>query len=449
MSEQTSPAINLISDFKVGSSKGESYKKFINYISTEKNKKNVKKPDIENNLFDKYLDYMSVDKLKKKQGYNKENVKKRTTMSFNSEHEFIEEKEMIRLKNKFQEANKKNHVMYQDVVSFDNQFLKDNHLFNESLDKLDEPKIKKATRRMINQMIKDNKMDKNNTFWCANIHYDTDNIHIHIATSEEKNTRTTIKEGKFKGQYKGKRTSKTIRNMKSTFANSINQDIGLMKEFDELKREMKDNVKEKIKNKKYHSYSIKSILKQKKDLDDLVEKLPPLNETWSYNSKKIKPIQSEIDQYIDNYISQFYSESEKRVDEILDQQASNYKRLYGENSKYNDYKKNKKDRLKSDVGNAFLKELKAIEKEKQERKGKLQQPREKPYNKNIKQMNNRERQKSVRNFKQAITGIRQSLYQLSRNTARKRNSYIHDIERQKLERNIERNLKEQEDHMSI
>ena len=41
MSKKTSPAINLISDFKVGSSKGESYKKFINYISTEKNKKNV------------------------------------------------------------------------------------------------------------------------------------------------------------------------------------------------------------------------------------------------------------------------------------------------------------------------------------------------------------------------------------------------------------------------
>ncbi|MCG1599070.1 hypothetical protein K4U34_12075, partial [Staphylococcus epidermidis] len=102
MSEKTSPAINLICDFKVGSSKGESYKKFINYISTEKNKENVKKQDIEGNLFDKYLDYMSIDKLKKKQGYNKENVKKRTTMSFNSEHEFIEEQEMNRLKDKFQ-----------------------------------------------------------------------------------------------------------------------------------------------------------------------------------------------------------------------------------------------------------------------------------------------------------------------------------------------------------
>lgn len=42
MSEKTSPAINLISYFKVGSLKGESYKKFINYISTEKNKKMLK-----------------------------------------------------------------------------------------------------------------------------------------------------------------------------------------------------------------------------------------------------------------------------------------------------------------------------------------------------------------------------------------------------------------------
>ena len=243
MSEKTSPAINLICDFKVGSSKGESYKKFINYISTEKNKENVKKQDIEGNLFDKYLDYMSIDKLKKKQRYNKENVKKRTTMSFNSEHEFIEEQEMNRLKDKFQEANKKSHVMYQDVVSFDNQFLKDNHLFNESLDKLDEPKIKKATRRMVIQMIKDNQMDKNYTFWCANIHYDTDNIHIHIATSEEKNTRKTIKEGRFKGQYRGKRTPTTLRNMKSTFANSLYKDINLMKEIHQLKKEMRKEVK--------------------------------------------------------------------------------------------------------------------------------------------------------------------------------------------------------------
>ncbi|MEL1208730.1 hypothetical protein AADX84_12335, partial [Staphylococcus epidermidis] len=65
-----------------------------------------------------------------------------------------------------------------------------------------------------------------------------------------------------------------------------------MNDFDNLKKYMKHDVKDKIKSGKYHSYSIKSILKQKKDLDDLVKKLPPLNKTWSYNSKEIKPIQS-------------------------------------------------------------------------------------------------------------------------------------------------------------
>ena len=55
MSEKTSPAINLICDFKVGSSKGESYKKFINYISTEKNKENVKKQYLKIKLIYYYL----------------------------------------------------------------------------------------------------------------------------------------------------------------------------------------------------------------------------------------------------------------------------------------------------------------------------------------------------------------------------------------------------------
>lgn len=51
-------------------------------LAQKRIKKNVKKPDIENNLFDKYLDYMSIDRLKKKQGYNKENVKKKNDYEF-------------------------------------------------------------------------------------------------------------------------------------------------------------------------------------------------------------------------------------------------------------------------------------------------------------------------------------------------------------------------------
>ena len=48
-----------------------------------------------------------------------------------------------------------------------------------------------------------------------------------------------MKEGTFKGQYKGKRTSKTLKNMKSTFVSSLYKDINLMKEIHRLKKEIK------------------------------------------------------------------------------------------------------------------------------------------------------------------------------------------------------------------
>ncbi|WP_260843765.1 relaxase MobL, partial [Staphylococcus epidermidis] len=70
-------------------------------------------------------------KLKKKEGYKKENVKKRRRMRFNCEDELMEEEEMKRVKDKFEEGNKKSDVMYEDVVCFDNEFVKENDLFNE------------------------------------------------------------------------------------------------------------------------------------------------------------------------------------------------------------------------------------------------------------------------------------------------------------------------------
>ncbi|WP_222121901.1 relaxase MobL, partial [Staphylococcus epidermidis] len=125
------------------------------------------------NLFDKYLHYISIHKLKNKQPYNKHNLKKTTTITFNSQHQFIQQKHINTLKHNFQQPNKNNHLIYQHLLSFHNQFLKHNHLFNQSLHKLHQPKIKKPTPPIINQIIKHNKIDKNHTFSSANIHYHT------------------------------------------------------------------------------------------------------------------------------------------------------------------------------------------------------------------------------------------------------------------------------------
>ena len=228
--------------------------------------------------------------------------------------------------------------------------------------------------------------------------------------------------------------------MKSTFANSIDQDIGLMKEFDELKKDIKEDIKYMMKKSKLYNHSVKHIFKQKKDYNELVKRLPPTNQSWSYNSDKIKAIQPEIDQYIENYIAPYYKEDKEKVEEILDKQTSNYKKLYGENSRYEDYKENKKERLKSDVGNTFLRELKTIEKEKQQ---------EMYYNKERNNKNSQSNKKSVRNIKQAMREFKKSAYQLSKKTAKRRDSYIHELEHQKLESNIQQNLKEQEEQMDM
>ena len=46
---------------------------------------------------------------------------------------------------------------------------------------------------MINRMIKDENMNPYQTRWMANIHYDTDNIHIHISTTELKTLKNNNK----------------------------------------------------------------------------------------------------------------------------------------------------------------------------------------------------------------------------------------------------------------
>ncbi|POA06091.1 MobP2 family relaxase [Staphylococcus caprae] len=437
MSQKQLPAIILTSNYRVGSSKGKSYKKFVDYISTDKDSNEYKEQDTKKEyLSQNYLDYISINKLKSDSDYNKENAIKRTTSSFN-EDEFIGKEQMNQLKEKFKKADEKNHVMYQDIISFDNQFLIDNQLYNEDLDKLDESKVKNATRKMMRKMIEDNNMDKENTFWCANIHYDTDNIHIHIASSEEENTREVIQSGKYEGQFKGKRRKKTINNMKSTFANSIYKDINLMKEIDQVKKEIKEKAKERTKTSKLDIHSLKNLIQQKRDYKDLVEKLPPTNQSWAYNSEKIKPIQKDIDQYIEKYVAPYYKESEDKLEELLDKQTKNYKRLYGENSNYEDYKENKKERIKSDIGNAFLKELKNIEKDKQY--DNFNKEKKKTYS----------QIKSKNQMKQAMGIFKKSAYKLSKRTARKRDDYIHELEHQKLERNIQKDLQEQENQMDM
>src|SRR5699024_1976987 len=114
-----------------------------------------------------------------------------------------------KLKDLYQQAQENNSIMWQDVISFDNDWLADQGIYNHKDRTLDENKIKEATRRAMNEMAKKENME-GTLVWSAAIHYNTDNIHVHVSTVQPNNPRE-----------RGKRKQSTIDSMKTKVAHCL------------------------------------------------------------------------------------------------------------------------------------------------------------------------------------------------------------------------------------
>ena len=98
--------------------------------------------------------------------------------------------------------------MWQDVFSFDNEWLEKNGLYDSKSHTVDEEKVIAAVRSTMNELKKKENLD--GLVWSASLHYNTDNIHVHIASVEPNPTRE-----------RGKRKPKTLVDMKSKFLNKL------------------------------------------------------------------------------------------------------------------------------------------------------------------------------------------------------------------------------------
>lgn len=137
---------------------------YIDYIDREEA---VRNDNIEK--FNSYMDYMG----------NPE----KTSALFTAQKDNLNADEQAALKADFASAQNNKSLMWQTVISFDNRWLAENGLYDMETQTLDEDKIMEYTRGCMNLMLKEEGM-MNSAFWSASIHYNTDNIHVHIATSE-------------------------------------------------------------------------------------------------------------------------------------------------------------------------------------------------------------------------------------------------------------------------
>ena len=86
---------------------------------------------------------------------------------------------------KFDESYKNGGLLWKPIISFDNDWLQEHGVLVNNV--IDEEKLKDTARKMMTSLLKERQME-NKVYWVAQLHYDTDNIHFHVAMVEKNPT---------------------------------------------------------------------------------------------------------------------------------------------------------------------------------------------------------------------------------------------------------------------
>ena len=241
---------------------------------------------------------------------------------------------------------------YAGVISFDNAYLRKNDFIVGNM--LDRQALVDAARKGINAMIdKSQKLDANNCYWVGAIHVNTGNVHIHYQLVEYHRLEDRRITYKNRGQDKVEQAA--LDELKRVMTHCIDKSIAAQ----ELTRFQRDVLAPSIK-----SEFAGSIQKINALIDKLPDDLKNSGNQWRY-AKQSKPIKNEIQSCIRSVISEnttlsiMFDTYLHKLDEI---QATLFRKRYGQNSRWANYKENElngkngdgKDGFYSRVGNSFL-----------------------------------------------------------------------------------------------
>lgn len=328
----SSPAVVIKSKFIVSSENKNgktSFKNYLNYM--DRGETHAVK-----NEFESYQDYMSD--------------KEKSTGLFTKDKDKLDEVEKEKYKEIFKKSQEKGSILWQDVVSFDNEWLRENGILKDK--SIDEKKLQQATRSAMNEMLKKEGI-LDSAIWTAAIHYNTDNIHIHIATVQVKDFRE-----------RGKRKQSSIETMKSKVVNNIMDRSKQNEKLNDFIRNkvVKSKSEDKLMNLKNRVVN-RDMVKQFKKIHSM---LPEDKRLWKYNMNGISHVRPEIDKLTDMYINKYFKKDFKEFKTELDKEVELFKKTYGDSKKAEKYKETKMNDLYTRMGNTILKEIKQYDNRKNE-----------------------------------------------------------------------------------
>lgn len=241
---------------------------------------------------------------------------------------------------------------YAGVISFDNAYLRQNNFIVGN--QLNRQALIEAARKGINKMIdKSEKLDASNCYWVGSIHVNTGNVHIHYQLLEYH--RLEDRRITYKNRGQDNVELAVLYELKRVMTHCIDKS----KAAQELTKFQRDVLAPHIK-----SEFAGSIQKINALIDKIPEELKNSGNQWWY-AKQSEPIKNEIQSCIRSVIDEnptlsiMFDTYLHKLDEI---QAALFRKRYGQNSKWANYKenelygenKNGKDGFYSRVGNSFL-----------------------------------------------------------------------------------------------
>lgn len=280
----------------------------------------------------------------------------KSTGLFNDE-DYISSAEKEQIKKIFNQSGKQGGILYQTVLSFEPEWLKENGIM-DSDGHIHEDLLREYTRIAVNTI--QEKEDMKSFVWTAAVHYNTAHPHIHIAMVDP-NPSWVPGRGRCKVDaegnlyQRGKWKEKTMAAAKSRIVNKVLDLADTNKEINEI---MRDRIIYQSRDNSFHRKYDPQIGEA---FSDLIQALPDDMRLWKYGNNAMDLYRSQIDYISDMILKNYFEEDLKDLDKILDNISKQYAAAYGESKQGADFKKGKEKDLRYRMGNAVLSECRKIE----------------------------------------------------------------------------------------
>lgn len=324
------PGVIIKSKFKLpqATRRVRRYTTYLSYIDRPETK-------ARSHQFENYHDYME-DELK-------------SSGLFTATQDRLNANEREQLRDIFRRAQENGSILWQDVISFDEAWLQEVGVKENRF--IDEQRLMQATRNATALMIEREQML--HATWTAAIHYNTDNIHVHIATVETIHPRE-----------RGKRKPKTIEKMKAQVVHTL---ADRTREQEKLNAFIRDEVLAHKRNHATLSVSNRvlhpALVRQYKAIQ---KRLPDDKRQWYYNMNGMHELRPSLNQLTDTYLATHFEKEHAAFKQRLDTEVAFYERSYGSSSQASAYRKTKEQDIYTRMGNAILSEMRESSKSPQE-----------------------------------------------------------------------------------